>query len=169
MKKISILLVIPLLALALALGCAPATSTTATTSATSATTSPTSATTSATATTATTATTSATSVTSAAGQTAGQAAQAGQAVYAASCASCHGATGQGGIGPRLIGSGQGLSKYNTAQGLLNYTQANMPFNAPGSLPHAQYVQVTAYLLVQNNYLAASAPYDESNLGNISLK
>jgi mono/diheme cytochrome c family protein len=102
-------------------------------------------------------------------QTAGAVAQAGQAVFSAKCASCHGATGQGASAPKLIGSGQALAKYGTAQGLLARISTTMPTSAPGSLSHEQYLQLTAYLLVQNVYLATGTAFDESGLGSIPIK
>jgi mono/diheme cytochrome c family protein len=101
-------------------------------------------------------------------QTAGEAAQKGRDVYVSSCASCHGTNGEGGVGPPLIGGGESLTKFKTAQGLLFFNSSNMPFNAPASLGHAQYLAVTAYILVQDNYLTPGSPLYEGNLGNIRL-
>ena len=102
------------------------------------------------------------------GQTAGQLSSAGQAVFSTRCAGCHGSSGQGVTAPAVIGASAGLTKYATAQGLFNYISANMPGNAPGSLSQQQYLEVTAYLLVQNNLVAASALLGLGLLGGISL-
>lgn len=99
----------------------------------------------------------------------GQYAQQGQAVFAKIGASCHGGSGQGGKAPALWGSNANLAKYNTAKDLLDYVSTTMPYNAPGSLSHQEYLDVLSYLLVQNNYVSADTTFDESQLINLSLK
>lgn len=100
----------------------------------------------------------------------GQLADASKAVFVAKCSPCHGNNGQGTTAPAVIGSGANLAKYNTAQGLLSFISANMPFNAPGSLAHQGYLQVLAYLLLQNNYVNQSTILvNEGQLGVIALK
>jgi cytochrome c len=106
---------------------------------------------------------------SAAGATFGQLSQQGATIYAAKCANCHGNKGEGGQAPAVIGSNANLAKYNTAQGLLSFVAATMPRNAPGSLSHQDYLNVTAYMLVQNNKTPDSAPFNEGQLGTIVLK
>jgi hypothetical protein len=44
----------------------------------------------------------------------------------------------------------------------------MPFSSPGSLSQPAYLQVTAYLLLQNNYVNANTPFVENNLAAIPL-
>ena len=116
---------------------------------------------------ATTSTTTTTATTTS-GQTFGSLSSAGQGVYAQSCATCHGAQGQGSTAPALIGTSASLQKYNSAQGLLNFISASMPFSAPGSLSRQQYINVLAYLLVQNQYVQASTAFNESQLSGITL-
>lgn len=101
--------------------------------------------------------------------TAGELAQAGQSVFANRCASCHGADGQGGTAPAVIGASAHLGEYNTAQGLLGYVETNMPALNPGSLSHQEYLNIVAYLLIQNGDLSADASFDETRLGDISLE
>lgn len=103
------------------------------------------------------------------GVTFGQLADAGKTVYTASCAKCHGDRGQGVTAPAVIGTGAGLQKYNTAQGLLQFISAAMPMDAPGSLSQQQYSQVLGYLLVQNNFTPPDALFNASNLSNLTLK
>jgi mono/diheme cytochrome c family protein len=98
-----------------------------------------------------------------------QSAQSGKAVFASRCSKCHGDNGQGVTAPALIGSGANLAKYNTSQGLLTFYQTTMPFDAPGSLSSQDYLNILAYLMVQNSYLSGSAPYDSSALLNVQLK
>ena len=95
--------------------------------------------------------------------------QRGKDVFANDCASCHGSNGQGGVGPALMGADQHLAKYNTARDLLKFISANMPFNRPGSLTHQQYLDVLAFLLVQNNAVTSTANFDETQLSNVILK
>ena len=94
--------------------------------------------------------------------------QAGKTVFAARCAMCHGAQGQGGSGPALIGSNASLGKYNTGQGLFNFVSVNMPFNAPGTLSRDEYLQVTSFILTENNFISAG-DFNPNLLANVSLK
>ena len=103
------------------------------------------------------------------GTTAGELAAVGKTVYAGHCAKCHGDQGQGITGPVLIGASNTLDKYGTAQGLLNFIDTAMPLDAPGSLGQQDYIDLVAFLLVQNNYIAAGAALSESLLPNITLK
>ncbi len=152
MKWLLTLAVIAILAMVAACGAVPKTST-ATSPTTPATTPPTSAT-----------TTPGTTVPF------GSLADAGKQVYAANCAICHGNNGQGVTAPALIGANAQLVKYGTAAALLNFIDTNMPFNKPGTLTHTEYLQVLAYLLVQNNDVSQSTPFmNEGQLGAINLK
>lgn len=100
----------------------------------------------------------------------GQLADAGKAIFAAKCSACHGNNGQGVTAPAVIGANAQLAKYRTAQGLLSFIDTNMPFNAPGSLSQAQYLQVLSYLLVQNQDVAVTTLFiNEGELGAINLK
>ncbi len=99
----------------------------------------------------------------------GQAADSGKTTYASKCAKCHGDNGQGVTAPAVIGSGANLGKYNTAQGLLEFISAQMPFDAPGSLSSQEYLNILAFLLVQDNYVTAATALDSNQLVNIQLK
>jgi len=102
-------------------------------------------------------------------QTIGQLAEAGRATFANRCAGCHGQGGQGGKAPVLVGTNANLGKYNTAQGLMDYISSAMPMNAPGSLPRQDYLNILCFLLLDNNYAVPESAFNESTLGNISLK
>ncbi len=101
--------------------------------------------------------------------TAGTLADAGKITFASNCARCHGSNGQGGTGPANIGPSNQLAKYATAKGLYDKVSTTMPRSAPGSLTAAEYMQVTAFLLVQNNFVKATDPLDASLLASITLK
>jgi cytochrome c oxidase subunit 2 len=103
-------------------------------------------------------------------------AAAGKTVYASNCAICHGSNGEGGAGPALWGSNATLGQYsgvtlfkNNAQDLLNFISTKMPLTAPGSLSSQQYLELLAYILVQDNQVPPSSMFNESQLGSITLK
>jgi mono/diheme cytochrome c family protein len=100
--------------------------------------------------------------------TAGQLADQGRAVYATSCAGCHGAQGEGGTAPALIGQNVTFPRFSTAQDLLGYITQRMPANHPGSLSAEQYLQATAYILVENRFVQRDAPLSSALLGGIQL-
>jgi cytochrome c len=102
------------------------------------------------------------------GPTFGSQAQEGQNIFSTICANCHGAAGQGITAPAIIGSGSNLGKYNTAQGLFSFISTAMPFSAPGSLSHQDYLNVLCYLLVQDNYASSGTTFSESSLAAIRL-
>ncbi len=110
----------------------------------------------------------ATTPAAAGGTTASTLADSGKTVFAGSCAGCHGDQGQGANAPALIGSKAQLAKYSTGKGLYDFVKATMPRNRPGSLSADQYLQVTAFLLVQNNDVQPSAALNESTLSNVKL-
>jgi mono/diheme cytochrome c family protein len=85
------------------------------------------------------------------------------------CTACHGGLGDGGSGPALIGPRSSLLKYGNAGGLLAYISRSMPLNNPGSLTTTQYMQIMAYLLVQNNYISPNDVWDGTILSTIILK
>ena len=108
--------------------------------------------------------------TAAAAETAGELAQRGQSVFATVCAACHGQSGQGLLGPALIGPRASFNRFGqTARGYYTYIRSNMPQNAPGSLTPQEYLSVTAYLLVQNGLVDSGAAFGEDSLDSISLR
>lgn len=103
------------------------------------------------------------------GMTAGALTDQGKNVFASSCAGCHGAEGQGVTGPPLIGPNARFARFNNAQQLLDYTSSAMPMNSPGSLTRDQYLQVTAYMLVQNNLVQPVVPLTAETLSTIRVQ
>jgi mono/diheme cytochrome c family protein len=70
--------------------------------------------------------------------------------------------------PVLIGAGA-LQRFNTAQNMYAFMRASMPFNAPGSLSDEQYLELTAFLLEQNQFTAQGARLDAAALQHIALQ
>lgn len=70
--------------------------------------------------------------------------------------------------PLLIGSGA-LTKFQTAQELYGFIRAAMPFNAPNSLTDTQYINVTAFLLEQNQIVPEGVRLDDQTLPAIKLR
>lgn len=69
--------------------------------------------------------------------------------------------------PMLIGSGT-LTKFQTAQALYGFIRGAMPFNKPGSLSDAQYVNLTAYLLEANRLVSPGIQLDVNTLAAIKI-
>ena len=95
-------------------------------------------------------------------------AAAGGNLFSSKCIACHKDTSQGSKTHVVIGPEAQLGKYNTAQGLLEKISNTMPSNAPGSLSHQESLQVTAYLLTQNNIVSSTTIFNETELKNIVL-
>jgi mono/diheme cytochrome c family protein len=107
-------------------------------------------------------------VTPSAGQSIDQLAQTGKTVYASNCIRCHGDKGQGVTGPAVIGPSANLVKYNTAKGLNDYISTAMPAFAPGSLPAQSYLQLLAYLLLENKFIVPGTTLEPARLDSIKL-
>jgi mono/diheme cytochrome c family protein len=112
---------------------------------------------------------SSTSARAATTSTYGSMSNAGQNIYVRHCSFCHGDKGQGGSASALIGTNIGLNKHSNAEGLLNNIKSTMPINSPGSLSHEEYLQVTAYLLLQNNLATSNTSFSESQLSTVLIK
>jgi mono/diheme cytochrome c family protein len=69
--------------------------------------------------------------------------------------------------PALIGAGT-LTRFTTAQDLYAFISKAMPFNNPGSLSQAQYLQLATYLLASNQRVTANVQLDPSALTNIAV-
>lgn len=93
---------------------------------------------------------------------------AGQQVFREICAVCHGDQGEGGEGPPLIGPGNFLADFRTAQGLFDFIREAMPNDDPGSLQDQQYYDVLAFLLARNNFNPGGLPVDATTVEGIGL-
>lgn len=90
----------------------------------------------------------------------------GRLDYLASCAACHGAALQGGSAPALSGpifQRTWTGGTRNLRDLYEVVARQMPQNAPGSLPEAQDLAITAYLLSENGYPAGDAALRASGL------
>jgi S-disulfanyl-L-cysteine oxidoreductase SoxD len=81
------------------------------------------------------------------------------------CAECHRPDLTGALGPALKGSAF-LNKWTgkPLMALYGFEHSKMPANSPDSLPDADYITITAYILQQNGYAAGSAPLNRVMIG-----
>jgi cytochrome c len=102
---------------------------------------------------------------------------AGRAVYEQNCLVCHGERGTGGAGGHLVGRGPLTgpdadktigSYWPYATTLFDFIRRSMPMNAPGSLSANEIYAVTAYLLYENQVIAADAVMDRRTLPRVRM-
>ncbi len=103
---------------------------------------------------------------------------AGADLYATACASCHGATGQGGIGPRLVGGIGTLatahpvktvgSYWPFATTVFDYIRRAMPFNHPELLSNDQVYALVDYILFLNSIVPKAAVMDAATLPEVKM-
>jgi mono/diheme cytochrome c family protein len=96
----------------------------------------------------------------------------GSHLFAAKCATCHGAHLEGGAGPALAGAAlTTLAKATslTVGDAFTFISKQMPLNEPGSLTHAQYVAIMAYILQYNGYAAGPKPLTYDGAANATAK
>ncbi len=100
-------------------------------------------------------------------------AERGHVVYAAQCAHCHGDNLDGvGAGPMLYSS-KFLDRWreDSLRTLYDYIAKNMPLDgrpAPGNLPPAQYLDLTAFLLSSNELPAGNTELTDAVLDTTLL-
>jgi mono/diheme cytochrome c family protein len=88
--------------------------------------------------------------------TAGQASR-GSGIYAQECSTCHGAAPTGSeSGPPLVGD-EFLKAWSdlTLADLFERIQSSMPKDSPGRLSQRQYIDIVAYVLSANGFMAGS--------------
>jgi mono/diheme cytochrome c family protein len=90
----------------------------------------------------------------------------GGASYAMLCAGCHGAMLDGGRGPPLRGAAFLQQwKEKTARNLYSRILTTMPVSAPGSLPSSTVLDLTLYLLKQNDLNVGSEAKTSADMLN----
>jgi S-disulfanyl-L-cysteine oxidoreductase SoxD len=92
-------------------------------------------------------------------------AEQGHQLYNNYCAECHRPDLSGALGPALKGSAF-LNKWTgkPLMFLYHFEHSKMPANSPDSLPDADYITITAYILQQNGYAAGSEPLNRVMIG-----
>lgn len=100
-----------------------------------------------------------------------QQSEAGNNAYTQNCAACHGNTLQGlGNAPSLGGDNfQFVWGGKTLQDLYQNISRTMPPNAPGSLSEETYLNIVAYLLLQNGFPAGPSPLTQATVSNIRIE
>lgn len=84
----------------------------------------------------------------------------GDKLYQTNCAACHGVQLEGGAGPALAGPNAKTLRtklHATVSDIFTIMAMQMPFNAPASLKHDQYVAIAAYILSKNGWKPGSKP------------
>lgn len=86
-----------------------------------------------------------------------QQAELGKKTYDDKCAFCHAPDLNGRAGPALRGKFFASPSHNyKLKDIFKIVAENMPATAPGSLTHDEYVQIMAYILLNNGYPAGDA-------------
>ena len=99
-----------------------------------------------------------TSVPSTAGPFTQRQADSGQAVYNDHCAECHRPDLTGALGPALVGTAfRRTWAGKPVADLRDWIRANMPPNAPGTLPDDQLDPIVALILLRNDVTPGPAP------------
>jgi len=93
----------------------------------------------------------------------------GSKVYTESCQSCHGSVLEGLAGPPLAGPqfvGKWVGGTFTLRDFHQAVKTQMPLGAAGSLSDEQNINVVAYILSRNGYVAGNDPLTESNMARV---
>jgi glucose dehydrogenase len=100
----------------------------------------------------------------------------GKTTYDNICYVCHGTNGGGtDVGPALWGSGATLGTYDgttlftDGEAMLTFISNKMPLTSPGSLSHQQYIELLAYIMIQDNLVSPTTTFNESQLSGIKVK
>lgn len=102
----------------------------------------------------------------------------GRTLFAAKCARCHGPTGDGDVGPRLVG-GQGTlatprplktvgSFWPYATTLWDYVNRAMPFDRPGLLEPSEVYAAVAFVLNLNGIVGEDVVMNASTLSTVRM-
>lgn len=102
----------------------------------------------------------------------------GRTLFGAKCARCHGPTGDGDVGPRLVG-GQGTlatprplktvgSFWPYATTLWDYVNRAMPFDRPGLLEPSEVYAAVAFVLNLNGIVGEDVVMNASTLPTVRM-
>lgn len=106
-----------------------------------------------------------TSVPSTAGPFTQRQAESGQAVYNDHCAECHRPDLTGALGPALVGTAfRRTWAGKPVAELRDWIGANMPPNAPGTLPDDQLDPIVALILLRNDVMPGPTPLSAATAG-----
>lgn len=106
-----------------------------------------------------------TSVPSTAGPFTQRQAESGQAVYNDHCAECHRPDLTGALGPALVGTAfRRTWAGKPVAELRDWIRANMPPNAPGTLPNDQLDPIVALILLRNDVMPGPTPLSAATAG-----
>ncbi|WP_342152107.1 cytochrome c [Methylorubrum sp. SB2] len=99
-----------------------------------------------------------------------QQAEAGHVIYNDHCAECHGPELAGALGASLIDPAF-KAKWGgrPVSDLRDWIFANMPPNAPGTLPDAQLDPIVAWILMKNGVAPGATPLSKANAGAVFPK
>jgi S-disulfanyl-L-cysteine oxidoreductase SoxD len=102
----------------------------------------------------------------------------GQPIFAQKCAACHGASGEGSsVAPKLVDPTPFMTGVTAptignywpyATTVWDYINRAMPFDMPGSLSPDEVYALTAYLLSENQIIAASEVIDARSLPKVNM-
>src|SRR5437588_2964628 len=92
----------------------------------------------------------------------------GKALYADQCVACHGEMLEGVVGPPLTGD-DFLADFggHPAKDVVDKIQSSMPQQAPGTLTHAQAIDLTAFILQSGKY-PAGGDLTDANMAQATL-
>lgn len=96
-----------------------------------------------------------------------QQAEAGHVIYNDHCAECHGPELAGALGASLIDPAF-KEKWSgrPVLDLRGWISANMPPNAPGTLPNDQLDPIVAWILMKNGVAPGATPLSKANAGAV---
>jgi mono/diheme cytochrome c family protein len=102
----------------------------------------------------------------------------GQPIFAQKCAACHGASGEGSsVAPKLVDPTPFMTGVTAptignywpyATTVWDYINRAMPFDRPGSLAPDEVYALTAYLLSENQIIAANEVIDARSLPKVNM-